>query len=96
MVGPRDAPVLQELMRHENIETTMKYYVGRNAERTADALWDAYDRQQPKQEPEKKQQPDGLPDVGGVLGGSGEKGPSETAANTVLQVPPEGLEPSTL
>jgi integrase len=33
--------VLMELMRHEAIETTMKYYVGRNAERTADALWAA-------------------------------------------------------
>jgi integrase len=33
--------VLMELMRHESIETTMKYYVGRNAERTADALWAA-------------------------------------------------------
>ncbi|MCH8046437.1 MAG: site-specific integrase [Planctomycetes bacterium] len=35
--------VLMELMRHENIETTMKYYVGRNAERTADALWAAFE-----------------------------------------------------
>jgi hypothetical protein len=33
--------VLMELMRHESIETTMSYYVGRNAERTADALWAA-------------------------------------------------------
>ncbi|HEY3394835.1 MAG TPA: site-specific integrase, partial [Lacipirellulaceae bacterium] len=31
--------VLRELMRHESIETTMKYYVGQNAEATADALW---------------------------------------------------------
>ena len=30
--------VLKELMRHENIETTMWYYVARNAETTADAL----------------------------------------------------------
>ncbi len=29
--------VLMELMRHETIDTTMKYDVGRNAERTADA-----------------------------------------------------------
>lgn len=33
---------LQELMRHESIETTMRYYVGRNAQRTADALWEAH------------------------------------------------------
>ncbi len=34
--------VLQELMRHESIDTTMRFYVGRNAETTADAVWDAY------------------------------------------------------
>ena len=33
-------PVLQELMRHESIETTLKYYVGRNAQATAKLLWD--------------------------------------------------------
>lgn len=31
--------VLKELMRHESIETTMQYYVGINADETADALW---------------------------------------------------------
>jgi integrase len=36
--------VLQELMRHESISTTMKFYVGRNAERTADAVWAARDQ----------------------------------------------------
>jgi len=35
---------LRELMRHESIETTLRYYVGTNAERTADACWDAYER----------------------------------------------------
>jgi integrase len=35
--------VLQELMRHESIDTTMKFYVGRNAERTADVLWQAHE-----------------------------------------------------
>lgn len=30
---------LQELMRHGKIETTLKYYVGQNAEDTAAALW---------------------------------------------------------
>jgi integrase len=31
--------VLRELMRHADIGTTMKYYVGTNAEATADTLW---------------------------------------------------------
>lgn len=31
--------VLMELMRHEDIQTTMKYYVRRSAEATADAVW---------------------------------------------------------
>jgi integrase len=35
---------LRELMRHESIETTLRYYVGTNAERTADACWDAFER----------------------------------------------------
>lgn len=30
---------LMNLMRHENIETTMKYYVGQDAERAAERLW---------------------------------------------------------
>jgi len=37
--------VLMELMRHENIETTMRFYVGRNAERTADVLWGVFESQ---------------------------------------------------
>jgi len=32
--------VLMELMRHESIETTMRYYVGRNAQTTAEILWE--------------------------------------------------------
>lgn len=35
--------VLQELMRHESIDTTLKFYVGQNAQRTADVLWLAHD-----------------------------------------------------
>jgi integrase len=35
----------RELMRHESIETTMKYYVGVNAEATADELWRAIEKQ---------------------------------------------------
>jgi integrase len=34
--------VLKELMRHETIETTMKFYVGRNAQTTAAVLWEAH------------------------------------------------------
>ena len=34
-------PVLMELMRHESIETTMRFYVGRNAQSTADVLYEA-------------------------------------------------------
>ncbi len=33
--------VLRELMRHTDINTTMKYYVGQNAEATADVVWAA-------------------------------------------------------
>lgn len=33
--------ILRELMRHETVETTMRYYVGQNAESTADELWRA-------------------------------------------------------
>jgi integrase len=32
---------LKELMRHESIDTTLRFYVGANAERTADTCWAA-------------------------------------------------------
>lgn len=35
---------LMELMRHETIETTLSYYVGRNAERTAAILWHEHEK----------------------------------------------------
>lgn len=35
--------VLQQMMRHENISTTMEFYVGRDAEATADAIWQTVD-----------------------------------------------------
>jgi integrase len=35
-------PDLMTLMRHESIETTLRYYVGRNASNTAKTLWDAH------------------------------------------------------
>jgi len=38
-------PVLKDLMRHRSIETTMKYYRSRNADDTADSLWDWHDSQ---------------------------------------------------
>lgn len=34
---------LMELMRHESIETTLKYYVGVDAKRTAKAIWSVMD-----------------------------------------------------
>lgn len=33
---------LMELMRHKSFETTMKFYVGQNADKTASILWEAY------------------------------------------------------
>lgn len=35
--------VLMAMMRHESIDTTLRYYVGRNALTTADAAWAAYE-----------------------------------------------------
>ncbi|MCX6555003.1 MAG: hypothetical protein NTZ12_08335 [Candidatus Aminicenantes bacterium] len=35
---------LMELMRHSNIETTRRFYVGRDAQNTAAGLWAARDR----------------------------------------------------
>lgn len=38
--APRVMPaILQVLMRHQSIKTTMSFYVGENARRNADALW---------------------------------------------------------
>ena len=33
-------PVLMQMMRHESIQTTQQFYVGRNTELAADALWE--------------------------------------------------------
>jgi integrase len=38
--------VLMVLMRHQSIETTLRYYVGRNANTTADAVWEGYKKSQ--------------------------------------------------
>ena len=35
---------LMILMRHESIDTTLRYYVGRNAQNTAKTLWEAHKR----------------------------------------------------
>jgi integrase len=37
-------PDLMVLMRHESIETTLRYYVGRNAQNTAKTLWQAMEK----------------------------------------------------
>jgi integrase len=34
-------PVLQQLMRHADINTTLRYYAGRNAETTSETVWKA-------------------------------------------------------
>ena len=36
--------VVIELMRDESIDTTTRFYVGRNAQATADVLWEAHKR----------------------------------------------------
>jgi len=36
--------VLQGLMRHESIETTLRYYVGRNAQSVAAVLWQGHEK----------------------------------------------------
>ena len=33
--------VLMQLMRHETIEKTLKFYIGRNAEAITDVLWES-------------------------------------------------------
>jgi integrase len=46
---------LQELMRHKSIITTMTFYVGQNAKRTANAVWAAY-RKNHDDTPDDRQQ----------------------------------------
>jgi hypothetical protein len=41
-------------MRHESIGTTMRFYVGQNAQRTADAAWAAYEAVQVRQQAGEK------------------------------------------
>jgi len=35
-------PILQLMMRHENISTTQRFYVGRDAQAAAEAIWSAF------------------------------------------------------
>jgi hypothetical protein len=49
--------VPMELMRHESIGTTMKFYVGQNAQRTADAAWAAYEAAKARQQTGRKTGP---------------------------------------
>ena len=39
---------LKELMRHESIETTLRFYVGTDAQAKADAVWAAFEASGPK------------------------------------------------
>ena len=41
--------ILRDLMRHESIETTMKFYVGREAEQTADLVFSAWENRPAQQ-----------------------------------------------
>jgi integrase len=53
-------PVLQQLMRHEDISTTLTYYVGRNAEATADAVWDAFANGFANSDPSQRKTPSNI------------------------------------
>ena len=39
---------LKELMRHESIKTTLRFYVGTDAQAKADAAWAAFEASRPK------------------------------------------------
>jgi len=39
--------VLQQMMRHATIETTLKFYVGKNAQTSAGVIWDAFNKTLP-------------------------------------------------
>lgn len=69
-------PVLMELMRHESIETTLRYYVGRNVQATADAVWDAYQRAMDRPKSENPAARDTLRDTKGSAE-NGSKGASD-------------------
>ena len=49
---------LRELMRHKSIQTTMLFYVGQDAKRTADAVWDAFHETKGDFSGDTKEKPD--------------------------------------
>ena len=71
-------PQLQELMRHESVETSMRFYVGRDAESTADALWVAY------------QASDAGP-AGNTFGNNGQETPNTPIQETTQALESQGL-----
>jgi integrase len=58
-------PVLMQLMRHESIDTTMRYYVGRSFQATVDVDWEAYQRAMEKPNKESSPARDTLRDTQG-------------------------------
>jgi integrase len=42
--------MLQQLMRHKSLETTLRFYVGQDAQRTAEACWDAWATPRPERQ----------------------------------------------
>lgn len=71
-------PVLMQLMRHESIDTTMRYYVGRSVQATADVVWEAYQRA--TEQPNKESSPgrDTLRDTQGFAK-NGPEGPRDAS-----------------
>lgn len=70
---------LKELMRHESIETTMTYYVGRNAEATAAALYESVGRT-----PKKTESGDTFGDTSRNAQSKSENSPSQHVAASGL------------
>jgi integrase len=66
------APELKELMRHSSITTTMEFYVGQNAARTAKMIWHAF---------AKANGSSGNPAAGG--GGAARHDSTNTSTNTM-------------
>ena len=56
-------PVLMQLMRHESIDTTMRSYVGRSAQATAEVVWEAYERAGEQSKKQKPQESESLRDT---------------------------------
>ncbi len=69
-------PVLMQLMRHESIETTMRYYVGRSVQATADVVWAAYERTKEQSRKESSPERDTLRDTNGKAS-PGPEGPRD-------------------